>query len=46
MFAYGNMIRYDPTVLDMTSNFFCSLYLHESLFIELFILVGAKREYS
>ena len=21
-FAYGNMIRYDPTLVDMTSNFF------------------------
>ena len=22
MFAYGNMIRYDPTLVDITSNFF------------------------
>ena len=21
MFAYGNMIRYDPTLVDLTSNF-------------------------
>ena len=22
MFAYGNMIRYDPTIVNLTSNFF------------------------
>ena len=22
LFAYGNMIRYDPTLVDLTSNFF------------------------
>ena len=22
MFAYGNMIRYDPKLMDLTSNFF------------------------
>ena len=48
LFAYGNMIRYDPTPVDLTSNFFVlyTMYKHESLFNELFILGGALQEYS
>ena len=33
LFAYGNMIRYDPTLVELTSNFFVlhtnvKVYLH------------------
>ena len=41
MFAYGNMIRYDPTLVDLTNNFFvlCTkvkVYLYDySLWVEL-----------
>ena len=32
MFAYGNMIRYGTTIVDLTSNFFVfSLYKRERL---------------
>ena len=31
LFAYGNIIRYDPTLVDLTSN--CSMYKCGSLFI-------------
>ena len=31
LFAYGNLIRYDPTLVDLTSNI-CSMYKRESLF--------------
>ena len=32
--VYGNIIRYDPTLVDLTSNFFvlCSKYQRKSLF--------------
>ena len=37
LFDYGN-IRYDPTLVDLTSNFYVQ---YESLFNELFIVGGA-----
>ena len=33
LFANGNMIRYDPTLVDLTSNFLGSMNQHESLFM-------------
>ena len=38
--CYGNMIRYNSTLLVMTSNFFL-MYKRVSLFIKLFIVGGA-----
>ena len=38
--CYGNIIRYDSTLVDLISNF-CSMYKRESLFIKLFIVGGA-----
>ena len=32
LFAYGNMIRYDPTLVNRISNFHVSMYQHERLF--------------
>ena len=32
LFAYGNVIRYDPTLVDLTSNFFVLCTKHESLY--------------
>ena len=31
----------DPTHVDLTSNFFCSMYQHKSLFMILFVVGGA-----
>ena len=36
----------DPTLVDLMSDFFCSMYQHSSLFIYLFIVGGALHEYS
>ena len=33
LFAYGNMIRYDPTLVDLKSNFFVLRKNMKSLFI-------------
>ena len=32
-FAYGNTIRYDPSQVNLTSNFFVLCTKHESLYI-------------
>ena len=46
IFAYGNMIRYDHTLVDLTSNFFVlSTNVKVYLWYELKIR-GAKHEYS
>ena len=41
------MIRYDPTIVDLASNFFslCT-YKRDILFIQVFIVGGAKHGYS
>ena len=50
MFAYGNMIRCDHTLVALTSKLnICSMYKCESLIIEVFIVDivgGAEHEYS
>ena len=40
LFAYGNMIRYDPILVDMISNFVV-LCTNMKVFIYLFIVGGA-----
>ena len=39
------MIRYDPTLVDLTCSVFVTMYKGESLCIELFIVSGALHEY-
>ena len=41
MIAYGNMIRYDPTLVDLAT-IFCSLNKRDCLFILSFHSWGAK----
>ena len=43
--VYSVMIRYDPTLKDLTRNFFV-LCTNVKVFILLFIVGGAKHEYS
>ena len=45
LFANGHIIRYDPILEDLTSNFVV-LYINVSLLIKLFIVCGAQHEYS
>ena len=41
LFVFGNMIRHDSTLVDMTCIAFVFMYKRESLFIKLFIVDGA-----
>ena len=45
LFANGHIIRYDPILEDLTSNFVV-LYINVSLLIKVFIVCEAQHEYS